>query len=144
MQTHTNAVSIEEVAQQFSLWRQTKTSRSCRTPDSLKILVKQLAAHFTAAQIMNKVKIGRTLLKSLLQENNTIAQQNVDFIPFKINSNANRLNSNVSGYNTNNMSVITDFKHGQSICHIIKPNGSKLVIETTDPKSIIQTFLCYN
>ena len=144
MQTHTSPISIEAVAQQFALWRQAKTSKFNPTPDNLKILVKQLAVHYTTSQIIRHVNISRTLLKALLSKDNNI-QPNVDFIPFQINNKTNPLNShNASGYNTQGVSIDTTihFKHRQSICHIIKPNGNKLIIETQDLKSIIQAFLC--
>jgi len=31
-----------------------------------------------------------------------------------------------------------------SSCQIIKPNGTKLIIQTSDQKAIIQAFLCSN
>lgn len=115
------------------------------------------STHYSHAQIVRHLKISRIFLKALLPKDSDLPKD-IDFVPFQINKNKER-NINENTFNSNlpndrntsdnttdaiNVDCTTNFKHGQSICHIIKPNGSKLVIETPDPKSIIQAFLCCN
>ncbi|WP_425362754.1 hypothetical protein [Candidatus Tisiphia endosymbiont of Hybos culiciformis] len=58
-------------------------------------------------------------------------QQDINFLPFQL-------------VNSIDTDPVATPKQNYYTCHIIKPNGTKLIIQTLDPKIIIQTFLCCN
>ncbi|WP_425364411.1 hypothetical protein [Candidatus Tisiphia endosymbiont of Mystacides longicornis] len=58
-------------------------------------------------------------------------QQNINFLPFQL-------------VNSIDTDPVAAPKQNHYTCHIIKPNGTKLIIQTLEPKTIIQTFLCCN
>ncbi|WP_342271016.1 hypothetical protein [Candidatus Tisiphia endosymbiont of Parasteatoda lunata] len=72
-----------------------------------------------------------TLKTSPVSTSNQALQQNINFLPFQL-------------LNSIDTDPVAAPKQNHYICHIIKPNGTKLIIQTLEPKTIIQTFLCCN
>lgn len=132
MQISRHQITIEEVAEQFNQWRQGKKGQFDPIPDNLRILVKQLTSCYSRNQIARSLKLSSATIKSFLQDNNN-SSQTIDFIPLQVSSSAKVKQTQTD----------TNYK-GQVICQITKPSGSKLTIHTTDPKAIIQAFLCSN
>jgi hypothetical protein len=111
-------VTLEEVAEQFELWRATRPKRES-TPDHLKELIQQLIPHYPKTQILHTLKIGQQLIS-----NTPPHKQPLNFTPIKI---------------LDSLSHTT-----QHTCQIIAKNGATLVITTTAPEVIIKHFLCCN
>jgi hypothetical protein len=140
-------LTLEQVADEFQNWRQNKAHRFEHIPSHLKDLVSNhLIPHYPRTVIARTLNLTKSFISSLQKQhhnqsainskkanNKTPNQaQPVDFIPFTL---------------TNNLSALNPFpnnKHNYSTCHIIKANGTKLVIQTLDPKAIIHAFLCSN
>ena len=130
-------ITIETAAAQFNEWRQSKTSKLEPIPDNLKNTIKLLIPHYPKTQIISRLKINSAIIKSCLQDNryqNSSPEQTIDFLPFQISPTINQKHP------VNPKQV----QSSNTVCQIIKPNGNKLIIQTTDPKSIIQAFLCCN
>ncbi|WP_342271838.1 hypothetical protein [Candidatus Tisiphia endosymbiont of Parasteatoda lunata] len=72
-----------------------------------------------------------TLKTSPVSTSNQALQQNINFLPFQL-------------LNSIDTDPVAAPKQNHYTCHIIKPNGTKLIIQTLEPKTIIQTFLCCN
>ncbi|WP_425364534.1 hypothetical protein [Candidatus Tisiphia endosymbiont of Mystacides longicornis] len=54
------SITIEQVAQQFKAWRQTKTNKFDPIPNHLKELVHQLLHHYSYQEIaiVNQIELG--------------------------------------------------------------------------------------
>ncbi|WP_417905034.1 hypothetical protein [Candidatus Tisiphia endosymbiont of Micropterix aruncella] len=94
------SITIEQVAQQFKAWRQTKTNKFDPIPNHLKELVHQLLHHYSYQEIakhlninINKATISSikkahepTLKTSPVSASNQALQQNINFVPFQLTS----------------------------------------------------------
>ncbi|WP_341758053.1 hypothetical protein [Candidatus Tisiphia endosymbiont of Ditula angustiorana] len=137
------SITIEQVAQQFKAWRQTKTNKFDPIPNHLKELVHQLLHHYSYQEIAKHLNINKatisstkkahepTIKTSSVSTSNQSLQQNINFLPFQL-------------VNSIDTDPVAAPKQNHYTCHIIKPNGTKLIIQTLEPKTIIQTFLCCN
>lgn len=145
---HIPAISIEDVADQFQSWYKSKTNKFTPIPSNLKELIKQLFPHYSIKEILSYLSISRptllTIQKKEYENNllnapdtlkNNLEDQNITFIPLD----SLKQNAGV-GITTNAIHTADSY----SSCQIIKPNGTKLIIQTSDPKAIIQAFLCCN
>jgi hypothetical protein len=136
--------TLEEVTNLFELWQNNNPkSKFSSIPTYLKERVKQLLEFHSITQIAKTLSISRATLYSIIKNttnsnhtsslsSNKDKAKNLDFIPFQL------LNP-IEAADT-----ITPKKSNYTSCHIIKPNGTKLTIQTFDPKTIIQAFLCSN
>ncbi|WP_425363122.1 hypothetical protein [Candidatus Tisiphia endosymbiont of Hybos culiciformis] len=125
------SITIEQVAQQFKAWRQTKTNKFDPIPNHLKELVRQLLHHYSCKDIAKHLNINKTIISSIQRILAAKLQQDINFLPFQL-------------VNSIDTDPVATPKQNYYTCHIIKPNGTKLIIQTLDPKIIIQTFLCCN
>ncbi|WP_342271260.1 hypothetical protein [Candidatus Tisiphia endosymbiont of Parasteatoda lunata] len=145
------SITIEQVAQQFKAWRQTKTNKFDPIPNHLKELVYQLLHHYSYQEIAKHLNINKATISSIkkatissikkaheptlktspVSTSNQALQQNINFLPFQL-------------LNSIDTDPVAAPKQNHYTCHIIKPNGTKLIIQTLEPKTIIQTFLCCN
>ena len=134
-----SSLNIEEAANQFKLWRQSKTSKRESIPNHFKELIRQLLLHYSQKEIISHFNISRSKLFSIKKENSSyLSAQNMTFIPFQITT------SESSSSGSTSSAPLQQNNSTYSTCHIIKPNGLKLIIQTSDPTSVIQAFLCSN
>jgi len=144
---HIPAISIEDVADQFQSWYKSKTNKFTPIPSNLKELIKQLFPHYSIKEILSYLSISRPTLLTIQKKyennllnasdtlKNNLENQNITFIPL------DSLKQNAEVAITSNPMHTAD---SYSSCQIIKPNGTKLIIQTSDQKAIIQAFLCSN
>ena len=144
---HIPAISIEDVADQFQSWYKSKTNKFTPIPSNLKELIKQLFPHYSIKEILSYLSISNPTLLTIQKEyennlsnasdtiKNNLEDQNITFIPLD----SLKQNAEV-GITSNPIHTAGNY----SSCQIIKPNGTKLIIQTSNPKAIIQAFLCYN
>ncbi len=137
------SITVEQVAQQFKAWRQTKTNKFDPIPNHLKELVRQLLHHYSCKDIAKHLNINKTIISSIQQAHqpslktsptstsNKVLQHDINFLPFQL-------------VNSIDTDPVATPKQNYYTCHIIKPNGTKLIIQTLELKTIIQTFLCCN
>ncbi len=149
MQTPT--ITMEDAVQQFQQWRNSKKSKFDPIPNYLAEVVQQLLLQYSSKEITHHLHLSNRKIFSLKKENGDFltannkrggrtkqkAAENVDFIPFKIAA-----ADPIAIARDDNVPVT--FKLNCTTCEIIKPNGSRLIIQTIEPKSIIEAFLCYN
>ncbi|WP_425363988.1 hypothetical protein [Candidatus Tisiphia endosymbiont of Hybos culiciformis] len=62
------SITIEQVAQQFKAWRQTKTNKFDPIPNHLKELVRQLLHHYSCKDIVKPIELGDTNFVSYLRK----------------------------------------------------------------------------
>jgi hypothetical protein len=147
------SVSIENVAHQFQIWHKSKVNKFAPIPSDLRGLIKQLFHNYSIKEIINHLAISKPTLLIIKKEyddnplhtlkiqhnsnsnNNLEINQTIDFVPL------DSLKQNSAGDTPSNSINILD---SYSSCQIIKPSGTKLIIQTSDPKVIIQAFLCCN
>jgi hypothetical protein len=140
-----STTAIEEAARQFKAWRQSKTYKFEPTPNHLKELLKQLLPLYSQKDIVAHLNVSPAIISSLKKARkdsispqlNTNPEHLINFIPF-------HLNSPTPIHDSNHTPESAIPSQSCSICHIIKPNGSHLIIQTSDIKTIIQSFLCSN
>ena len=171
MQTTT---SLEQVSKMFQTWRETKLSKFEPTPNSLKILIKQLLPLYSKSKIMRSLGIGSRLLNTVIKptsertlkrnklnlkinmhsnsnfhSNDASYNQDVSFMPFSL--------GDVAGNLTPSSPTSAPPTHRQdqnsTQCELIKPNGTRLVFyasagkdfsSSSDLPSIIKAFVCSN
>ena len=136
-------ITIEEVANQFKVWRQNKSNKFEPIPPHLKDLVKQLLSSYSISQLAVALHISRSALYNIQKGQNcssisnnqqTSKTESLNFIPVNFTD----LNQTAKNQSINHDSSLN------LTCEIIKPSGAKLIIHSTDISTIIQAFLCYN
>ncbi|WP_425362654.1 hypothetical protein [Candidatus Tisiphia endosymbiont of Hybos culiciformis] len=78
------SITIEQVAQQFKAWRQTKTNKFDPIPNHLKELVRQLLHHYSCKDIAKHLNINKTIISSIQRILAAKLQQDINFLPFQL------------------------------------------------------------
>ena len=136
--------TLEEVANQFQVWRDNKkNSKFSPVPPHLKTNARQLLSSYPISQVAVALGISRSFLYNIQKDQNysldsknqqTSGTESLNFIPFNFaDQNQQKKNHLI------NPEPLLNFT-----CEMIKPNGIRLIIHTSDPTSIINTFLCSN
>ena len=136
--------TLEEVANQFQVWRDNKkNSKFSPVPPHLKTNARQLLSSYPISQVAVALGVSRSFLYNIQKDQNysldsknqqTSGTESLNFIPF------NFVDPNQSQKNQ----LINPAPPLNFTCEMIKPNGIRLIIHTSDPTSIINTFLCSN
>ena len=136
--------TLEEVANRFQVWRDNKkNSKFSPIPPHLKAHARQLLTSYSISQVSAALNISRSFLYNIQKDQNyspdsknqqTSGTESLNFIPF------NFVDPNQSQKNQ----LINPAPPLNFTCEMIKPNGIRLIIHTSDPTSIINTFLCSN
>jgi hypothetical protein len=133
-----NAIKLEEVANQFQLWRAKQNSKFSPIPTHLRVHIGQLIGFYPVPQIAAALNISKATIYSIkkeqdqdqnsytLEESADDAEQNLNFIPFTL-------------VDTTELAPVIC-----CTCQIIKPDGAKLIINIPDPTNVIRAFLCCN
>ena len=136
--------TLEEVANQFQVWRDNKKN-SKFSPISiyLKNHARQLLSSYSISQVAAALSVSRSFLYNIQKDQNyslnsknqqTSGTESLNFIPLNfVDPNQQKKNHLI------NPAPLLNFT-----CEMIKPNGIRLIIHTSDPTSIINTFLCSN
>jgi len=132
--------TLEEVANQFQVWRDNKkNSKFSPIPIYLKNHARQLLSSYSISQVAAALSVSRSFLYNIQKDQNysldsknqqTSGTESLNFIPFNYQQKKNHLINPATPLNF--------------ACEMIKPNGIRLIIHTSDPTSIINTFLCSN
>ena len=136
--------TLEEVANQFQVWRDNKkNSKFSPVPPHLKTNARQLLSSYPISQVAVALGISRSFLYNIQKDQNfsldsknqqTSGTESLNFIPFNfVDPNQPQKNQLINPAPPLNFT-----------CEMIKPNGIRLIIHTSDPTSIINTFLCSN
>jgi len=138
----TTIVTLAEVANQFQLWRDNKrNSKFSPIPTDLKDQARQLLTSYSISQIAAALNISRSILYYIKKDKNcsivstnqqTSGIESLDFIPVNFTD----LNQTVKNQSINSAPPLN------FTCEMIKPDGTKLIIQAADPTLIIQAFLC--
>lgn len=139
------SVTLEEVAKKFTLWRQNKKHRFESPPDGLKADVAKLLPLYRQSQIMAALKVHHGFIKSFhikrkpCKHKKTSTIQNItpsslQFIPVGLHNMDPTPLSQES-------KTINDTKLMANL-EIIRPDGMRLIIPTSDPTMAIKAFLC--
>lgn len=137
--------TLEEVANQFQVWRDNKkNSKFSPVPLHLKTNARQLLNSYPISQVAVALGISRSFLYNIQKDQNyspwdsknqqTSGTESLNFIPFNF-ADPNQPQKN---------QLINPAPPLNFTCEMIKPNGIRLIIHTSDPTSIINTFLCSN
>ena len=136
--------TLEEVANQFQVWRDNKkNSKFSPVPPHLKTNARQLLSSYPISQVAVALGVSRSFLYNIQKDQNyspdsknqqTSGTESLNFIPFNF-ADPNQQKKN---------HLINPAPPLKFTCEIIKPNGIRLIIHTSDPTSIINTFLCSN
>lgn len=116
MQSTPQSLSLDRVSTIFQTWRNSKSHKFERTPNSLKILVKQLLPLYSKSQITQSLGIGTRLLTSILSADSDLKQksrsakyksprkklQPAKMIGAPLNSTSTSRNNNIHGIPKNN------------------------------------------
>lgn len=139
--------TLEEVANQFQVWRDNKkNSKFSPVPPHLKTNARQLLSSYPISQVAVALGISRSFLYNIQKDQNyspdsknqqTSGTESLNFIPFNF---ADPADPNQPQKNQ----LINPAPPLNFTCEMIKPNGIRLIIHTSDPTSIINTFLCSN
>ncbi len=139
--------TLEEVANQFQVWRDhKKNSKFSPVPPHLKTNARQLLSSYPISQVTVALGISRSFLYNIQKDQNyspdsknqqTSGTESLNFIPFNF---ADPADPNQPQKNQ----LINPAPPLNFTCEMIKPNGIRLIIHTSDPTSIINTFLCSN
>ena len=139
--------TLEEVANQFQVWRDNKkNSKFSSIPSHLKTNARQLLSSYPISQVAVALNISRSFLYNIQKDQNysldrknqqTSGTESLNFIPFNF---ADPADPNQPQKNQ----LINPAPPLNFTCEMIKPNGIRLIIHTSDPTSIINTFLCSN
>ena len=139
--------TLEEVANQFQVWRDNKkNSKFSPVPPHLKTNARQLLSSYPISQVAVALGISRSFLYNIQKDQNyspdsknqqTSGTKSLNFIPFNF---ADPADPNQPQKNQ----LINPAPPLNFTCEMIKPNGIRLIIHTSDPTSIINTFLCSN
>ena len=134
------SVTLKEAAVQFKVWHQNKCNKFEPIPPNLKDLVKHLLLNYHKKEIMTSLGISNPTISSIQKQTipsiNQPTKQDINFIPFQVTSE--------SALTTLDESTPMPTKQDNVTCQIIKTDGTKLIIQTSDSKTIIEAFLCYN
>ena len=136
--------TLEEVANQFQVWRDNKkNSKFSPIPIYLKNHARQLLSSYSISQVAAALSVSRSFLYNIQKDQNysldrknqqTSGTESLNFIPFNfVDPNQPQKNQLINPAPPLNFT-----------CEMIKPNGIRLIIHTSDPTSIINTFLCSN
>ena len=136
--------TLEEVANQFQVWRDNKkNSKFSSIPSHLKTNARQLLSSYPISQVAVALGVSRSFLYNIQKDQNysldsknqqTSVTESLNFIPFNfVDPNQQKKNHLINPATPLNFT-----------CEMIKPNGIRLIIHTSDPTSIINTFLCSN
>jgi len=136
--------TLEEVANQFQVWRDNKkNSKFSPVPPHLKTNARQLLSSYPISQVAVALGVSRSFLYNIQKDQNysldsknqqTSGTESLNFIPFNfVDPNQPQKNQLINPAPPLNFT-----------CEMIKPNGIRLIIHTSDPTSIINTFLCSN
>ena len=136
--------TLEEVANQFQVWRDNKkNSKFSPIPIYLKNHARQLLSSYSISQVAAALSVSRSFLYNIQKDQNfsldrknqqTSGTESLNFIPFNfVDPNQPQKNQLINSAPPLNFT-----------CEMIKPNGIRLIIHTSDPTSIINTFLCSN
>ena len=136
--------TLEEVANQFQVWRDNKkNSKFSPIPSHLKTNARQLLSSYPISQVAVALGISRSFLYNIQKDKNSLLDnknqqtsgtESLNFIPFNfVDPNQPQKNQLINPAPPLNFT-----------CEMIKPNGIRLIIHTSDPTSIINTFLCSN
>ena len=136
--------TLEEVANHFQVWRDNKkTSKFSPIPIYLKNHARQLLSSYSISQVAAALSVSRSFLYNIQKDQNysldrknqqTSGTESLNFIPFNfVDPNQPQKNQLINPAPPLNFT-----------CEMIKPNGIRLIIHTSDPTSIINTFLCSN
>ena len=136
--------TLEEVANQFQVWRDNKkNSKFSPIPSHLKTNARQLLSSYPISQVAVALGVSRSFLYNIQKDQNysldsknqqTSGTESLNFIPFNfVDPNQPQKNQLFNPAPPLNFT-----------CEMIKPNGIRLIIHTSDPTSIINTFLCSN
>jgi hypothetical protein len=136
--------TLEEVANHFQVWRDNKkNSKFSSIPSHLKTNARQLLSSYPISQVAVALNISRSFLYNIQKDQNysldsknqqTSGTESLNFIPFNfVDPNQPQKNQLINPAPPLNFT-----------CEMIKPNGIRLIIHTSDPTSIINTFLCSN
>ena len=136
--------TLEEVANHFQVWRDNKkTSKFSPIPIYLKNHARQLLSSYSISQVAAALSVSRSFLYNIQKDQNfsldrknqqTSGTESLNFIPFNF-ADPNHPQKN---------QLINPAPPLNFTCEMIKPNGIRLIIHTSDPTSIINTFLCSN
>lgn len=136
--------TLEEVANQFQVWRDNKkNSKFSPIPIYLKNHARQLLNSYSISQVAAALSVSRSFLYNIQKDQNysldnknrqTSGTESLNFIPFNF-ADPNQPQKN---------QIINPAPPLNFTCEMIKPNGIRLIIHTSDPTSIINTFLCSN
>ena len=136
--------TLEEVANQFQVWRDNKkNSKFSPVPPHLKTNARQLLSSYPISQVAVALGVSRSFLYNIQKDQNysldsknqqTSGTESLNFIPFNF-ADPNHPQKN---------QLINPAPPLNFTCEMIKPNGIRLIIHTSDPTSIINTFLCSN
>jgi hypothetical protein len=136
--------TLEEVANQFQVWRDNKkNSKFSPIPIYLKNHARQLLSSYSISQVAAALSVSRSFLYNIQKDQNysldsknqqTSGTESLNFIPFNF-ADPNQPQKN---------QLIKPVPPLNFTCEMIKPNGIRLIIHTSDPTSIINTFLCSN
>ena len=136
--------TLEEVANQFQVWRDNKkNSKFSSIPSHLKTNARQLLSSYPISQVAVALGVSRSFLYNIQKDQNflldsknqqTSGTESLNFIPFNfVDPNQPQKNQLINPAPPLNFT-----------CEMIKPNGIRLIIHTSDPTGIINTFLCSN
>ena len=136
--------TLEEVANQFKVWRDNKkNSKFSPIPIYLKNHARQLLSFYSISQVATALSVSRSFLYNIQKDQNysldsknqqTSGTESLNFIPLNfVDPNQPQKNQLINPAPPLNFT-----------CEMIKPNGIRLIIHTSDPTSIINTFLCSN
>jgi hypothetical protein len=136
--------ALEEVANHFQVWRDNKkNSKFSPIPPHLKAHARQLLTSYSISQVAAALSVSRSFLYNIQKDQNysldsknqqTSGTESLNFIPFNfVDPNQPQKNQLINPAPPLNFT-----------CEMIKPNGIRLIIHTSDPTSIINTFLCSN
>ena len=139
--------TLEEVANRFQVWRDNKkNSKFSPIPPHLKAHARQLLTSYSISQVSAALNISRSFLYNIQKDKNSLLDnknqqtsgtESLNFIPFNF---ADPADPNQPQKNQ----LINPAPPLNFTCEMIKPNGIRLIIHTSDPTSIINTFLCSN
>lgn len=128
-------VTLAEVANQFQLWRDKQNSKFSPIPIHLKDQARQLLRSHSTSQVAAALNISRSALYSIKKDKNCSLVSNnqtsevLNFIPINF-AEPNQPQKN-QPLNLVQPTVLN------LTCEIIKPNGMRLIIHTSDPTNII-------
>ena len=120
-----------------------KTSKFSPIPIYLKNHARQLLSFYSISQVAAALSVSRSFLYNIQKDQNfsldrknqqTSGTESLNFIPFNV-ADPNQSQKN---------QLINPAPPLNFTCEMIKPNGIRLIIHTSDPTSIINTFLCSN